>query len=157
MTQPDPTTPPAPVPPGVQRRAMGLLVLLLALVLGSAAYVMYARGVFEASQRLVLLADDAEGVTVGMDISFAGFPVGRVQRIELLGVGLLAGFLASVVAVIVGWALAKYAFQFSWQPPLLVPLAGSLAGGLLALGAGWWTLRGILRTPVVDTLRKASA
>ncbi len=81
----------------------------------------------------------------------------RVQRIELLGVGLLAGFLASVVAVIVGWALAKYAFQFSWQPPLLVPLAGSLAGGLLALGAGWWTLRGILRTPVVDTLRKASA
>ena len=81
----------------------------------------------------------------------------RVQRIELLGVGLLAGFLASVVAVVVGWALAKYAFQFSWQPPLLVPLAGSLAGGLLALGAGWWTLRGILRTPVVDTLRKASA
>ncbi len=83
MTQPDPATPPVPVPPGVQRRAMGLLVLLLALVLGSAAYVMYARGVFEASQRLVLLADDAEGVTVGMDISFAGFPVGRVQRIEL--------------------------------------------------------------------------
>ncbi len=81
----------------------------------------------------------------------------RVQRIELLGVGVLAGFLASVVAVVVGWALAKYAFQFSWQPPLLVPLAGSLAGGLLALGAGWWTLRGILRTPVVDTLRKASA
>lgn len=81
----------------------------------------------------------------------------RVQRIELLGVGVLAGFLASVVAVIVGWALAKYAFQFSWQPPLLVPLAGSLAGGVLALGAGWWTLRGILRTPVVDTLRKASA
>jgi hypothetical protein len=62
---------------------MGLLLLLVALVLGSAAYVMYARGVFEASQRLVLLADDAEGVTVGMDISFAGFPVGRVQRIEL--------------------------------------------------------------------------
>ena len=83
MTQPDPATPPVPLPPGVQRRAMGLLVLLLALVLGSAAYVMYARGVFEASQRLVLLADDAEGVTVGMDISFAGFPVGRVQRIEL--------------------------------------------------------------------------
>lgn len=81
----------------------------------------------------------------------------RVQRIELLGVGVLAGFLASVVAVVVGWALARYAFQFSWQPPLLVPLVGSLAGGLLALGAGWWTLRGILRTPVVDTLRKASA
>lgn len=73
----------APLPDGVQRRALALLVLLVALVLGSGAYVMYARGVFEASQRLVLLADDAEGVTVGMDMTFAGFPVGRVQRIEL--------------------------------------------------------------------------
>lgn len=86
MTMPLPPTLPTPdaaLPPGVQRRAMALLVMLVALVLGSAAYVMYARGVFEASQRLVLLADDAEGVTVGMDITFAGFPVGRVQRIEL--------------------------------------------------------------------------
>jgi len=77
-----------PLPPGVQRRALALLVLLVALVVGSAAYVMYARGVFEASQRLVLLAEDAEGVTVGMDITFAGFPVGRVQRIELGSDGL---------------------------------------------------------------------
>ena len=74
---------PEAVSPGVQRRAFGLLVLLVALVVGSAAYLMYARGLFEASHRLVLLADDAEGVTVGMDMSFAGFPIGRVQRIEL--------------------------------------------------------------------------
>lgn len=80
----------------------------------------------------------------------------NVQRIELLGVGLLAGFVASLVAVAVGWALAKYAFQFSWQPPLLVPLAGSLAGGLLALSAGWWGLRSVLNTPVVETLRRAA-
>lgn len=86
MTTPLPPTLPKPdvaVPAAVQRRAMVLLVALVVLVFGSAAYVMYARGVFEASQRLVLLADDAEGVTVGMDITFAGFPVGRVQRIEL--------------------------------------------------------------------------
>lgn len=86
MTTPLPPTLPTPdaaVPAAVQRRAMVLLVALVVLVFGSAAYVMYARGVFEASQRLVLLADDAEGVTVGMDITFAGFPVGRVQRIEL--------------------------------------------------------------------------
>jgi putative ABC transport system permease protein len=56
----------------------------------------------------------------------------------------------------VGWALAKYVFQFSWQPPLLVPLAGSLAGGLLALAAGWWGLRSVLNTPVVETLRRAA-
>jgi len=80
----------------------------------------------------------------------------NVQRIELLGVGLLAGFLASLVAMAVGWALAKYAFQFSWQPSPLVPLAGSVAGGLLALMAGWWGLRSILKTPVVETLRRAT-
>jgi putative ABC transport system permease protein len=79
-----------------------------------------------------------------------------VQRIELLGVGLLAGFLASLVAMGVGWALARYAFEFAWQPSLWVPLGGSAAGGLLALSAGWWGLRSVLRTPVVETLRRAS-
>ena len=80
----------------------------------------------------------------------------NVQRIELAGVGLLAGLVASLVAVAVGWALARYAFEFSWQPPLLVPLLGSLAGGLLALAAGWWGLRSVLKTPVVETLRRAA-
>ncbi|MGQ2921757.1 MAG: ABC transporter permease [Hydrogenophaga sp.] len=81
----------------------------------------------------------------------------QVQRIELLGVGLLAGFLASVVAVAVGWALARFVFQFSWTASPWVPLAGALAGALLALMAGWWGLRSVLRTPVVETLRKAAA
>ncbi|MFN3735880.1 ABC transporter permease [Hydrogenophaga sp.] len=80
----------------------------------------------------------------------------QVQRIELLGVGLLAGALASVVAVVVGWALAKYAFQFSWTASPWVPLAGALGGAVLALMAGWWGLRSVLRTPVVETLRKAA-
>ncbi|MCU0927599.1 MAG: FtsX-like permease family protein, partial [Hydrogenophaga sp.] len=80
----------------------------------------------------------------------------NVQRIELAGVGLLAGFVASLVAVAVGWALAKYAFEFSWQPPILVPVLGSLAGGVLALAAGWWGLRSVLKTPVVETLRRAT-
>jgi phospholipid/cholesterol/gamma-HCH transport system substrate-binding protein len=46
-------------------------------------YVLTARGVFEPTQRLTLIADNAEGVTVGMDMTFAGFPVGRVRRISL--------------------------------------------------------------------------
>jgi putative ABC transport system permease protein len=36
-----------------------------------------------------------------------------------------------------------------------VPLLGSLAGAVLALAAGWWGLRSVLNTPVVETLRKA--
>jgi putative ABC transport system permease protein len=79
----------------------------------------------------------------------------QVQRAELAGVGLLAGFLASVVAAIVGWALAKYVFEFAWNVSLWVPLLGALAGAVLALAAGWWGLREVLRRPVVETLRRA--
>ena len=80
----------------------------------------------------------------------------QVQRIELLGVGLLAGFLASVVAVAVGWALARWVFEFAWTPQIWVPLAGSVGGAVLALLAGWWGLRGVLNTPVMTTLRRAT-
>ena len=68
-------------------RAALLVILLALLVAGSVAYLLYARGVFEPSQRLVLLADDVEGVTVGMDLTFAGFPIGRVRGIELAADG----------------------------------------------------------------------
>jgi putative ABC transport system permease protein len=79
----------------------------------------------------------------------------QVQRAELAGVGLLAGFLASIVASAVGWALAHYVFEFEWSMSLWVPLLGALAGAVLALAAGWWGLRDVLRRPVVETLRRA--
>jgi putative ABC transport system permease protein len=79
----------------------------------------------------------------------------QVQRTELVGVGLLAGFLASVVAAAVGWALARFVFEFAWTVQLWVPLVGALAGAVLALAAGWWGLRDVLRRPVVETLRRA--
>jgi putative ABC transport system permease protein len=79
-----------------------------------------------------------------------------VQRAELAGVGLLAGGLASLVAAAVGWALARYVFNFEWSVSLAVPLAGALAGSLLALAAGWWGLRDILQRPVVETLRRSA-
>ena len=80
----------------------------------------------------------------------------QVQRAELLGVGALAGVLASIAAMLVGWALARYAFEFQWTASWWVPLAGGAAGALLALAAGWWGLREVLRRPVVETLRKAA-
>ena len=80
----------------------------------------------------------------------------NVQRAELAGVGLLAGVLASCVAVAVGWALARFVFEFTWTASPLVPLAGGLAGAVLALLAGWWGLREVLQRPVVDTLRRAA-
>ncbi|MBL8305578.1 MAG: ABC transporter permease [Rubrivivax sp.] len=81
----------------------------------------------------------------------------QVQRTELLGMGALAGLLASAAAVAVGWALARYAFEFSWNPSPWVPLAGMAMGALLAWAAGWWSLREVLRRPVLETLRRAGA
>lgn len=60
-----------------------LLISMVLLLVVSAVYVMYARGMFERTQRLVLISDDSEGVVVGMNMTFAGFPIGRVSRIEL--------------------------------------------------------------------------
>ena len=80
----------------------------------------------------------------------------QVQRAELAGVGVLAGFLASIVAAIVGWALARFVFDFEWTVSLWVPLAGAMAGAVLALAAGWWGLRDVLRRPVMETLRRAA-
>ena len=77
----------APVPPVPQEhiefRAVLLLAFMLALIVSSALYVMYARGLFESTQKLVLVSDDSEGVVIGMNVTFSGFPIGRVRRIEL--------------------------------------------------------------------------
>ena len=67
----------------VEFKAMLLLGLLVALIACAATYVLYARGAFEPTQRLVLVANDSEGVVVGMDLTFSGFAIGRVRRIEL--------------------------------------------------------------------------
>jgi len=68
-------------------KAAVLLVLMVVLVAGAALYLMYARGAFETTQTLVLQAEDSDGVVVGMDVTFAGFPIGRVRRIELSAEG----------------------------------------------------------------------
>ncbi len=80
----------------------------------------------------------------------------QVQRAELLGVGFLAGFMASGMALAVGWALARFAFEFTWTPLWWAPLAGGALGAVLAWVAGSLSLAGVLRQPVVQTLRQAS-
>ena len=80
----------------------------------------------------------------------------QVQRAELIGVGLLAGVLASLVASVIGWALARYVFDFTWTASPLIIIGGALSGAVLALAAGWWGLRDVLRRPVVETLRRAA-
>ena len=69
-------------------RALGVKVgmLLAATILiagGFVLYVLFARGTFEHTQKLYLVAGDVEGVNVGLNITFSGFPIGRVRRITL--------------------------------------------------------------------------
>ena len=69
-------------------RALGVKVgmLLAATIIiagGFVLYVLFARGAFEHTQRLYLVANDVEGVSVGMNMTFSGFPLGRVRRITL--------------------------------------------------------------------------
>nr|WP_314544575.1 MlaD family protein [uncultured Massilia sp.] len=70
-------------PKHVETKALILLVVIGTLIVAFFLYVMYARGVFQETQRLTLVADDSEGVIPGMDMTFAGFPIGRVRQVDL--------------------------------------------------------------------------
>jgi phospholipid/cholesterol/gamma-HCH transport system substrate-binding protein len=89
--KPEPPESPVPNPEPVahspvrhlELKARLLLLFTALLVAGSAIYLLYARGVFDPTQTLILATDDSEGVLVGMDLTFSGFPIGRVRRVEL--------------------------------------------------------------------------
>jgi phospholipid/cholesterol/gamma-HCH transport system substrate-binding protein len=85
MAAPPPSPAPDTPPPvaHLETKARLLLALMVLLVAAAVAYLLYARGAFERTQQLVLIADDSEGIVVGMDMTFSGFPIGRVGRIEL--------------------------------------------------------------------------
>lgn len=72
-----------PIPKGLGVKVGMLLAVTILVASGFVLYVLYARGVFEQTQRVVLITDNAEGVRVGMDLTFAGFPIGIVRRITL--------------------------------------------------------------------------
>ncbi|MEO6017300.1 MAG: mammalian cell entry protein [Polaromonas sp.] len=126
-SSPDPQTPasgadPAAqlLPPGaapsspqqvanLELKARLLLIFMALLVCGSALYVLYARGAFESTQKLILVAEDSEGVVVGMDLTFSGFPIGRVRRIELAEDG-KARILVDVAAKDAHWLRTSSVF-----------------------------------------------
>ena len=67
---------------------VGLLLALTALItLAFVGYVLHARGVFEPSRTLTLTADNADGVSVGMPVTYSGFAIGQVQRMTLTDSG----------------------------------------------------------------------
>ena len=135
---------------GVLDQVIGAVEFLFAFTLAAGLVVLFAAVTATREER-------AREFAIMRAVGASQQLLRQVQRIELAGVGALAGFLAALVASAVGWALAKYVFDFSWSVSLWVPLWGALAGAVLALLAGWWGLRDVLRRPVVQTLRQAAS
>lgn len=81
--------------------------------------------------------------------------VRQTQHAEFLVVGGLAGLLAGTGALVVGWALARFVFDFPYVfNPWIVPV-GVVSGMLCAFAGGWLGLREVLRQPALATLREA--
>ncbi len=77
------------------------------------------------------------------------------QRIELAFSGGLAGLLAALGSIAIGWALAEQVFGFAYEPRWAIVPVGAAVGAALALVAGWFSLRAVLRAPPLLTLRDA--
>jgi putative ABC transport system permease protein len=79
----------------------------------------------------------------------------RAQLFELAATGALAGLLAALGAIAIGAVLAEQVFQFEFVPRWgSVPLA-MLAGAALSSIAGWFSLRRVIDSPPLATLRDA--
>ena len=115
--------------------AVGLTVMLATLLLGR-----------HARRREIVL---------WRALGASGAQLRRVAALELLLSGLCAGLLASPAAALMARWLARRVFDFGWTPEPAWFIAGPLLGAVLALAAGWWSLRAVLRTPPMWLLRAA--
>ena len=77
----------------------------------------------------------------------------RVLFAEYAALGLLSAFLASGLAVLTGWALARFVFDQGFAVPVLplAALAASVVG--LTLLVGFWGSADVYRRTPADVLR----
>ena len=147
MNLPDPTpenSPPEPRVPHAELKATALLLAIAALICAFVVYVMAARGVFEETQDLVLLADDSEGVIPGMNLTFSGFPIGRVRRVELAADGTVR-ILIDVLRKDAQWLRSTSIFTMERSlvgETKIRAFSGILTDPLLPAGAERTVLRG---------------
>jgi putative ABC transport system permease protein len=81
--------------------------------------------------------------------------VRQTQYAEVLIVGGLAGLMAGLGAIAIGWVLSAYVFDFPYRfNPAILPV-GIVSGMACAFVGGWLGLRDVLRRPAMATLRDA--
>ena len=79
----------------------------------------------------------------------------QAQWIEFLLIGGLSGVLAASGASAIGWALARFSFNFEWTFSPVVWLVGLIVGACCAMIGGWMGLRNVLNQPPLLSLREA--
>lgn len=79
----------------------------------------------------------------------------RAQTAEMVCLGALAGLLAAGGAAAIGWALARFAFEFDYVVAPEIFALGIGGGIACALAGGWLGLRNVLKSPPLATLREA--
>lgn len=78
----------------------------------------------------------------------------RMQSVELVGLGALAGLLGGVAAMLTASVLAASVFDFVWMPNVwLLPTFVGLGAGL-SWATGAWMLRRVVQTPAWVKLRQ---
>jgi putative ABC transport system permease protein len=79
----------------------------------------------------------------------------RAQLFELAITGALAGLLAALGAMAIGAVLAHQVFQFEFTPRWSTLPIAIMVGTALSVIAGWFSLRSVVDSPPLATLRSA--
>ena len=77
----------------------------------------------------------------------------RAVLAELAAIGALSGLVAALATLAVGQILARQVFNLEVLPAFWLLPAGTVGGGLLVIGAGWFAGAKLLRLTPLESLR----
>jgi putative ABC transport system permease protein len=135
---------------GIVDRIVGALEFIFLFTLLAGVVVMLA--VIEGSR-----ADRVRETAVLRTLGASRRVIRQGLLAEYAVLGGLAGAVAAVAAQGVAWGLAVGVLELPYGPRPLLCLVGTLAGALVVMTAGWFSLRRVLDTPPRAVLAGAAA